>query len=245
MSNYTTIGILGGMGPEATAELYKRIVRIYQRECSAVDDADYPNILINSVPVEDMLNDIAMRKPIIVSQLQKAAQVLEIAGAAFIALPCNTATIFLNEIRASVAIPVLDITELTSQYVSLEGYMTIGMLASSSTITTKIYELKLKKRGITMLKPNKKDQILVNQIIMRILAGEKNQSDRQTLRAISSTFVSRGAESVVLGCTELPLLVSKFPNINLVDTIEILARAVVRTAVIEKSNRKEVYDGKQ
>jgi aspartate racemase len=230
MNKYKTIGILGGMGPEATAELYKRIIAIYQRDYAALNDADFPNILINSVPAEDMLNDLGNRRPIIVSQLQNAAQILEQAGAEFIAIPCNTATIFLEEMQASVNIPILDIIELTSQFVGQNGAKTVGMLASTSTINTKIYENKLNKRGITMLKPSKKDQQTVNQIIMRILTGTKNQSDKLVLSNLVNQLHNQGAKSIVLGCTELPLIISHLPQVQLIDTIEVLARAIVREA---------------
>jgi aspartate racemase len=230
MSKYRTIGILGGMGPEATAELYTRIIRLYQTEEGAVDDADFPNILINNVPAEDMLNDLAKRRPVIVSQLQRGVQVLENAGAEFVAIPCNTAMLFLDEIKDVLSIPVIDITTVTAQQVKKLGSKSVGMLASTSTIKTKLYQDKLNSSGIAMLKPSNKDQQEVNQVIMRVLAGQKNAEDKEILKKLATQMMKDGADSVVLGCTELPLILSKVAGVSVVDTLDVLARAIVDKA---------------
>lgn len=235
MSRYKTIGILGGMGPEATAELYKRIIAIYQQRYGAIDDSDFPNIIINSLAVEDMLNDLANRRKVIIRQLQDAAITLERAGAQFIAIPCNTATIFFDDIRSEISIPVLDIIELTSAYVESIGAKKVGMLASTSTISSRIYENKLQKYNVGMIKPTRSEQAQVNNTIMRILAGEKNQEDAKRLTMLAESLSQRGADAVVLGCTELPLLISDSSSVQLIDTIQVLAEETVRDATREKS----------
>jgi aspartate racemase len=231
IKNYSSIGILGGMGPEATAELYKRIINFYQRERGAINDADYPNILINSVPVEDMLNDLDNRRVAITAQLQKGAKVLEAAGADFIVIPCNTATIFLKGVK-SINIPIIDITEETAKEAKKLGSKKAGMLASASTIETKIYEDKLNEFGIEMLCPNDEQQKQVSAVIMNILAGKKTLEDTATLVSIANTMKDQGVDSIVLGCTELPLLDIKVDGVNVIDTIEVLANAA--TALADK-----------
>lgn len=234
MSKYRTIGILGGMGPEATAEFYKRIIKLYQKDECAVDDADFPNIIINSIPAEDMLNDLEDCRSLIVRQLCAASKVLEQAGAEFMAIPCNTATLFLKEIRSAVGIPVLDITELAAQAATDTNCKTVGLIASTSTIKSKIYENKLSKQGMRMVVPSAIDQQKVNQIIMRILAGLKTATDRQVIADIATGMKQQSAETVIVGCTELPLLLSELSGVAIIDTIDVLAKATLRNA--EQSN---------
>ena len=227
MNKYKTIGILGGMGPEATAELYKRIINICQNRYNAVDDADYPNIIINSVPVEDMLNNLDNRRTTIVGQLQNAVDLLVMAGVELIAIPCNTATMFIDELRSNSTVPIIDITEIAVVRSQLLGNKKVGMLASSSTIKTKIYEDKLDDVGIEMVRPSQVKQREVNQIIMRILAGEKNIKDQRFLKKLSREMSINGATAVILGCTELPLIVNRVRGIPVIDTLELLAEKTV------------------
>jgi aspartate racemase len=230
MNTYRTIGVLGGMGPEATAELYKRIVSLYQDEKGAVDDADFPSIIINSVPAADMLNDLEGQNTRIIGQLNRAAQVLERAGADFIAIPCNTAMIFLSAMQASVTIPIIDITEITAEQAARRGDKKVGLLASTSTIKNSIYKRAFDATRVSLLTPDEADQETVEQIIMRLLAGKKRQADRVVLQNLAIQMKSRGVDSVVLGCTELPLLIDGAPGIPLIDTIQVLAEAVLERA---------------
>lgn len=219
------------MGPEATAELYKRIIKYYQTERNAIDDADFPNILINSVPAEDMLNDLDNRRAVITSQLQKGAQVLQNAGADFIVIPCNTATTFLKDV-SGVNIPIVDITEETAKQAKKLDSKKAGILASASTIETKIYEDKLNEYGIEMLQPTDDQQKQVSEVIMNILAGKRTPEDAETLVNIAKKMRDQGADSIILGCTELPLLDIKVDGVNIIDTIEVLANAA--TALADK-----------
>lgn len=223
-----TIGILGGMGPEATSDLYMRIVRILQKEFHARYDRDYPPILVFSVPIPDLVEEVE-NETLISSYLIEAAKTLELSGADFISIPCNTAHYFLGAIRSSVKIPVLSMVEITATEVS-EKQRKVGLLATETTIRLKIYEDEFERRGIELILPNEPHRKSLTQIILNMMAGLAEKSDKVKLRKIIENLKSRGAEAVILACTELPLIAEFNYGIEVIDPTEILARSCVRLA---------------
>jgi len=221
MKRFNTIGILGGMGPEATAELYKRIIALFQSRHGAVDDSDYPNIIINSIPVDDMLNSLATRKATITRQLCSGAKMLQDAGVDFIVIPCNTAMIFYDELKNCVEIPVLNTVEIVMESGSPR---TVGILASESTTTSSLYERGNDKTKI--IYPDQDEQLVVDKAINNVLRGMKLESDIKNLLRISESLKIKGAEKIILGCTELPLLCTGV-NQTYLDSVQLLAEKSV------------------
>ena len=210
---YKTIGILGGMGPEATAELYLRIVRIFQQEFGAKYDNDFPEIVILNLPLPDVVETVDNEK-VVREQLLYATNKLELAGVDFIAIPCNTAMLFLDQTKVSV--PLISIVEETKKVI---GKRKVGILGTKATIRNQLY-------GGAFV-PSLKSQERITKVIINILSGKKLQIDKEFLCSEIQNFLDLGADKVILGCTELPLLIS---TENTFDTLEILARAVVREA---------------
>ncbi len=225
-----TIGILGGMGPEATADLYMRIVRIFQKEFHARYDKDYPPILVFSVPIPDLVEKVE-NEMLISSFLKDAAQTLELSGADFISIPCNTAHYFLGAIRSSVKIPVLSMIETTATELSGKQRK-VGLLATETTIRMRIYQNEFERVGIELILPNKSHGKNLTQIILNTMAGSREKTDKVKLREIIENLKSRGAEAVILACTELPLIAEFDYGIQVIDPTEILARSCVRLARI-------------
>ncbi len=221
-----TIGILGGMGPEATAELYLRIIRIFQEEYGAKYDDDFPEIVILNLPLPDVVENPAGEKEV-EKILVEGVQKLETAGADFIVIPCNTVTYFLSAMQKAVAIPILSILEETAKEVQKEGIGKVGIIGTEMTIGRGIYAEVL--GGIELIVPEVKEQKATTRIIMKILAGEKDREDTFFLRRLVHQLKSLGAEKVILGCTELPLLLTE--NADTIDTLEVLAKAAVQTTM--------------
>jgi aspartate racemase len=225
-----TIGILGGMGPEATSDLYMRIVRILQKEFHARYDRDYPPILVFSVPIPDLVEEVE-NETLISSYLIEAAKALELSGADFISIPCNTAHYFLGAIRSSVKIPVLSMVEITATEL-FKKQRKVGLLATETTIRLRIYQNEFERVGIELILPNESHRKNLTQIILNTMAGLTEKTDKVKLREIVENLKSRGAESVILACTELPLIAEFDYGIEVVDPTEILARSCVRLARI-------------
>ncbi len=225
---YKTIGILGGMGPEATADLYLAVVRIFQQERGAKYDSDFPPFIICSLPLPDVVEGKGDEKAV-VFMLKEGAKRLEAAGADFIAIACNTVHAYLPMIRQAVRIPILSIMEEVACDAAEKGRKILGLLATETTIRWELFDSECAKRGISLLKPDAWQQAILTETIMRVLSGRKETEDSARLLAIAEVMHTQGAEAVILGCTELPLLLKQVASpLPLLDTTEILARAIVR-----------------
>jgi aspartate racemase len=219
------LGILGGMGPEATAALYLGIIYRCQRELRAKYNSDFPTIIINSSPAPDGRMWKGFNKTEVEASLRKNTRILERAGADFIAIPCNSAHHFLPTIRKSVRIPVLSIVEETARQVKLQGLRRVLLLATTFTANQRVYDEVLSKNDIDLLKPNIPVQRLVEQIIIRVESGKRRRADKNKMIRIINHFRRKASiDGVVAGCTEIPLLLHQtevaYP---LLDTIDILA----------------------
>ena len=227
MKRYKTIGILGGMGPEATAELYLRIIRIFQQECQAKYDNDFPEIVILNLPLPDVVEN-PKEERVVERMLVAGVKKLETAGAEFVAIPCNTVTYFLSAMQEAVSIPILSILEETVKEVQKLGIGKVGIVGTEMTISKNIYGKVLE--NVKLITPSVAEQKAITGIIMNILAGNKCRDDQQRLEKITKDLKSQGAEKVILGCTELPLLIDGDDFLN---TTKILAKAVVKKCMEE------------
>lgn len=221
-----TIGILGGMGPEATARLYLEIIKIFQQKYGAKYDADFPEMIILNLPLPDVVEEKGSSDKII-ELLQQGVKKLEQAGADFIAIPCNTAMTFLPQMQQVVSIPFVNVVEETVNFVKTKNFAEVGIVATEMTLRSGIYSRFL---GRNIIEPSLEQKNQTTRIIMNILAGEKKESDKLELKEIINALQNKGAEAVILGCTEIPLLLT---SENTIDTIKVLAEAVVREAVAE------------
>lgn len=221
------VGIIGGMGPEATISLYQEIINIFQKKYNAKLDSDYPEIYIINLPIPDIVE-----KPDNLFKINKmvveACNKLYSSGADFIVLPCNTINILYEEYSNSVPLPVLNIIDEIGFNLFKSGIKKIGLLATNTTYNFQIYEKYFKKYGIEIIRPTNQEIIEINNIIFRILSGNKNIVDKNYLLELSKKMMLASAEGVVLGCTDLPLIFNESDvDFPIFDTIKILAEKCV------------------
>ena len=223
---YKVIGILGGMGPEATAYLYMSIIRILQSKGDKYD-SDFPKIIIYSLPLPDIVEKIKSEK-FIVSMLIDGVKKLEFVGSSFIAIACNSVFFYIKQMQNAVSIPIINVMEETAKEVSEKDYKKVGLLGTKLTIKQKLFDNALGKYGIKIIYPNEKQQEKITKIIINILSGKKLKSDTLQLNLIIKYLQNKGAESIILGCTELPLILSQENiDIELFNTTKIIAKEVV------------------
>jgi aspartate racemase len=227
---YKRIGILGGMGPKATADLYMAIVALFQERFGARYDADFPQMIVNSVPAPDVVERLEDEARL-VAVLQQGARTLEKAGADFVVIACNTVHAFHAAIASAVSIPVLDLVEETVSEVHRAGHQCVGVLGTGLTIGRGIYRRPCEGRGVTLLEPDELQQSALTELIMDILAGRHAQRCTDRLNAFMGAFGDQGAEAVILGCTDLSGVAPDPPPVAVFDTTLILAAAAVREAV--------------
>ena len=228
---YKTIGILGGMSPESTVAYYEYITRTYTSEFG---DYGYPQVLIYSVSFQTYVDwPEADRWDLVAEGLSKAARALEAAGADFVLISTNTMHIVFDEVAASINVPMLSLLDAVGDAIERRGMKTVGLLGTAFTMGESFYQETLAERRITFLVPGSADRAVVNDVIYdELVAGRILDESRQAFLRIIQDLGTRGAEGVILGCTEIPLLVSEqAAALPLFDTTEIHADAALRYAI--------------
>ncbi|MCJ7622105.1 MAG: amino acid racemase [Anaerolineaceae bacterium] len=224
------IGILGGQGPEATLDLYRRIIK----NTPAHTDQEHFRTIIDCNPKGPNPNNaITKGEPDPTLTLCETARNLEKAGVDFIVIPCNTVHIFLDAIQASVSIPIYSIVDETvaALLAQLPQVRQVGLLASPAVVATGLYAKKLGVEGVSTTTPYEDGMQLVHDVIFAVKAGDKGPEVKAKLIQVANDLISRGAQALILGCTELPLVLSQGDlAVPAIDTLEVLALAAVREA---------------
>jgi aspartate racemase len=225
---YKKIGILGGMSPESTVEYYQYITRTYTERFG---DHGYPEVIIYGVSFQPYVDRPREDRWDLVAQgLSAAAQKLEAAGADFILIATNTMHLVFDEVQASVDVPMLSLLDAVGEAILARGMKTVGLLGTQFTMEKTFYPDALARKDISVLVPETDDREYVNHVIYE--AGQIRDESRAGFVAVMDRLAARGAEGAILGCTEIPLLVSeKDVGIPLFDTTAIHAEAALRCAV--------------
>ena len=197
-----TIGILGGMGPLATCDLFSKIIQITDASC----DQEHVRICIdNNTEISDRTNAIIRHGKDPVPEMVKSAVRLQSFGADVLIMPCNTAHYFYDRILPFVDIPFLSMIDETAKVISDRGLRKVGLLATDGTLQTAVYEKAFKKRGISIMVPPPENQVHIMDLIYNgVKAGNKEIDTKPTKKTIEDLF-RNGAQTLVLGCTELPV----------------------------------------
>ncbi len=224
-----TLGVLGGMGPEATVEFMRRVIAL----TPAADDADHLRMIVDNNPkVPSRIKAIiegtgADPGPVLASM----ALGLEAAGADVLIIPCNTAHYYLPVIRNAVQIDVLDVVELTAARLqTLVGRSRkVGMLASPAVQQVGLFDAKLKEYSLSALYPDSAEQARLLTVIRRVKAGQVTAGDIQIYQEVAERLVLAGADALLVACTELSILPIPDTQVPAVDTLQILvAESVAR-----------------
>ena len=219
------IGIVGGMGPLATADLFQKIVLHTAASC----DQEHPRVCIDSnTNIADrtaaLLHGGADPRP----EMIKSAQRLESIGADVLIMPCNTAHNFYDDVAASVGIPVLHMIALTRDALRAKGVKCAGLLATDGTVQTGIYQRTFEGSGIDLLVPENDGQAAVMDIIYNGVKAGDMTHDASAFRRTCENLIARGAEVLILGCTELPpafdIYHLDYPNVD--PTLELALGAI-------------------
>ncbi|CUH51162.1 cysteate racemase [Shimia marina] len=229
MSPQRPIGILGGMGPEATILLQRKLLAAVP----ARDDSDHIPLLIDMNPqvpsrIAHLIEGTGTDP---VPTLADMARRLEAAGAVALAMPCNTAHHYADAITGAVDIPLLNMVELAADHAAgaLGSGGRVGMLASPAVRRTQLYEKALSARGLSVIWPSKYDPMLA--AVRTIKAEGPGGMARDTLLAASQELAAAGAGLQFVACSEFSLIAdSVAPDANAVDTVDLLVQAIIAIA---------------
>ncbi len=228
MNEIKKIGILGGMGPEASLNAYKRLLKYCQEKYDSVQDYEYPSVVLNSLQLFGFEETGFIDQSKVLDQLVKGVKLLEKAGCNHVFIPCNTVHFFHKEMQNSSKIKILNIIEETSKVVKKCGHKKVGILSSESTKDLELYKRGLEKYSIESISVSNKDQKILNQIIKTVMAGKQSPKERNLLKQISQALLNQKATAVILGCTELPLAISENDcEFKIFDSLQIVVEASV------------------
>jgi len=237
MTKQKTLGIVGGVGATATADIYLNIFREYSR----LKLNHRPHILISSLPgttaLENKLaNGINEYTPLVKRECIR----LQNAGADSIIIPCNSIHSKINEIKKSVTIPVLSIIDETVSFVKSKGYKTIGLLGSGTTISKELYHKPMRESSINVVAPTPKNQERINEVILSLYKDfYDKEKELKILYEITNELKEQGAECIILACTDLQMLKPKRnDDIEIIDTMELLGLAAAQHLCTNEENFK-------
>lgn len=226
-----TLGVLGGMGPAATLDFHSKLLAA---DAGALVDQDHLRVIIDSNPlVPDRNLAVAGRGPSPGPVLADMARGLERAGAQGLVMVCNAAHAFRADVEAAVAVPLIGIVEATAQaaVLRLPGLERAGVLASSGCLDARLYPDAFAPLGVEVVEPRGVWRERFMALLYRVKAGEVGEASRGEMRAIAEALVGEGAQAVVAGCTEVPLVLDdgELP-VPLVDSTAALVAAALAFA---------------
>jgi aspartate racemase len=229
LSKPLTVGIIGGIGPEAANRLSQLIVELSN---ASSDREHIPVICFNNPNIPSRVDSISGKGENCLPALVETARALVRAGANFLLMPCNCAHFYLRALREEISVPVLDmIHETVDQIVEdFPGAKSVGLLASSPTLETGLYSRPFSKWGIEGLAPNEIEQQLVMSAIYGpdgIKAGKK-EAATENLVAVGNSLVKRGADVVIAACTEISLVLERDSlSVPVVDPMRVIALSAI------------------
>ena len=228
-----TVGILGGMGPEATVYFFNLIVK----GTAAGRDQDHIPIIIYNLPqVPERTAAILGKGPSPVSLLKEGVRRLVRAGADFIVIPCITAHAFLADIRKDARIPILSLLDEAVSFSrkQIPGLKRAGLLASSGTLRSGLFQKAFATAGVEIITSTDKEQAKVMEAIFGkagIKAGFSRGHPRRLIVNAARRLVRRGAQAIIAGCTEIPLVLrDEDISVPLIEPLRIGTRATILKA---------------
>ena len=220
------------MGPEATMDLYMKIVKWFQAEKNAKYDDDFPAFAIESVPIPDVVEKIK-NENVILGMISSAAIRLESSKCKFIVIACNSVQYLLPEIQKKVNIPILGIAAVNTKYLIEQGYKRVGILGTETTINKKVYDNELEEAKINLIGPSSKEQAFVTQAIMEQLCGKISTDTKNRLLQVINNLRKQKIEAILLACTELPLILQqRDSDLPLIDCTKIYADETAKLSTL-------------
>ena len=223
-----TVGILGGMGPEATVLVMQRLIAA----TPAQDDADHIPLIVHQNPqvpsrIRHLIEGTGEDPGPVLAAMARG---LEAAGAKALAMPCNTAHAYADRIKAATRLPFLDMREATAAAVP-KGR--IGMLASPAVRLSKAFDAAFAAAGLTIVWPEQDETVLA--LIRRVKAGDTGPGAREAL-VREAVSLSERADHLLVACTELSLLTGGLTGLRWTDSLDCLVTAIRRFALGQASS---------
>lgn len=230
-----TIGLLGGMSWESSLEYYRLINQFTKAQLGEMHSAQCVMYSVDFAPLEEMQREDRWGDAAVV--LVDAARRVERAGADFVLMCTNTMHRMADEVQSAISVPLLHIADATAAVIGETQLMKVGLLGTRYTMEQDFYRGRLaEKFGLEVITPDAPGRMAVNDIIYgELVLGEIRPESRQTYRRIIEKLVDAGAEGVILGCTEIPMLIQQEDSpVPVFNTTRIHAKQAVELALADR-----------
>ena len=226
ISNKKTVGVLGGMGPEATVDFMATVIAMTPAET----DQDHIHMLVDNDPTIPPRQDAILREGADPGPAMAAmAKGLQDAGADFLVMPCNTAHAFAAQITAAVDIPLLSIIDATIS--ACDEFGTVGILATEGCLRSNVYQQALREAEKEMVLPSDAELQEFMDLTFRIKRGDKGADVAARMLRLANALRERGAQAIIAGCTEIPMVFSaEHCEVPLVSSTDVLAETTLMLA---------------
>jgi aspartate racemase len=220
------VGILGGIGPEATGNFYLDLIRELQK--SVKNNSDFPQIIINSIPAPELIGEIISDTEL--EPYINGLKILEKNEVDFIVMVCNTIHIFHERLQKKISTEILDLRKEVRNKIEKTSIKNISIFGTNSTISNGLYEFE----GKIYKSPDDTEKNIIKESIFLFNKGEDKKRQIEKVREIAQRHLDSGSETILLACTELDLMIKKsgIPNIS---TINVLKDATIRKIQESKS----------
>ncbi|MBI3036280.1 aspartate/glutamate racemase family protein [Candidatus Woesearchaeota archaeon] len=217
-NNNLRIGVLGGIGPESTAVFYSKLIEKLQAIGLIKSNTDFPQVIINSIPAPELISGNHRA----IKHYEKGLKELDSFGVDFIVMVCNTVHLFLPRLQRGVKARILDLREAVYKELKNRKISRIAVLATENTIRLRLYEF----GDLMTIRLETADIKALNNAIINFNIGKEKNKQRLTCERIAEKCYDEGAQLIVLGCTELAVMLGKcrLPSLN---TIDVLVHAVI------------------
>jgi len=219
--NIKKIGVLGGIGPEATGEFYNKLICKLQEKELIKTNRDFPQIVINSIPAPELIYEKISDEEL--NPYIEGLKELDAFGVDIIIMVCNTIHLYYDKLQKEINTPILDLKEELKELLKRKEIKSTFIIGTPNTIKQGLYRFK----DIKSFEPDEEEMKQLTNAIFNFNNGIEKQIQIQNVRKICEKYLKEGIETVILGCTEFAVMLGK-ENLPTINTIDVLVEAVIR-----------------
>ena len=218
-----TLGIIGGMGPQASIQFLELVMNRCTESFHVTENDEYPRVLLSSLPVPYAIEHMDKKMKAQNMIIQEAVR-LQCSGADFLVMTCNTMHILSEGFVNVISIPFLSIIDTVVHEVVMRRFSTVGLLGSEATMSSGLYRDPLIAAGVNVVIPTNVEKLEITDAILATISGNHSEEQTKIVLRVIRSLADKGADAVILGCTELPLLVHQsMTDIPVLDSLALLA----------------------
>ncbi len=231
-----TLAILGGMGPEASEYMYNKLIRMSIEKFGAVHNDQFPDIVLFSVPVPDFISDESSKKAAL-EMLKTRVKMVDPNQIQCFSIACNTAHLLLKDLQKETTVPFVSMVDEMVKQIQKNGFKKIGLMGTPTTLKTGLYSSAFEKVNVESNLPSQSQIDQLERVIRAVIAGKNGKEEEKLLIKIADSLVAKGAEAIILGCTELPIVFPTSYKVPSFNSIAVLAEALLEKYYHPLSNK--------